>query len=63
MSEKNRELKNYAKSKGVYLYEIAIGLGMSESTFLRHLRQEFSEDELAEAKKIVDLIAAERSEQ
>ena len=60
MSEKNKELKDYAKSKGVYLYEVAEGLGKSESTFLRHLRTELSPDALSKAKDVIDRIAAER---
>ena len=62
MHNKNKELKNYAKSKGVYLYELAEGLGMTDSTLFRHLRHEFSDEKLAKAKAVIDRIAESRVE-
>lgn len=62
MTEKNKELKSYAKAKGVYLYELAEGLNMTESTLFRHLRHEFSTEKLKKAKTVIDRIAESRGE-
>lgn len=60
MHNKNKELKSYAKAKGVYLYELAEGLEMTDSTLFRHLRHEFSGEKLAKAKAVIDRIAESR---
>lgn len=39
----NKDVRNYAKSKNVYLYQIAESLNVSESTFIKKLRKELDE--------------------
>lgn len=56
----NKDVRNYAKSKNVYLYQIAESLNVSESTFIKKLRKEL-DDEIKESLfKIIDMIAKER---
>lgn len=43
MIKRNAEIRAAAKSAGVFLYEIAEQLGVSEPTFNRYLRKELSE--------------------
>lgn len=43
MIKRNTEIRAAAKSAGVFLYEIAEKLGVSEPTFNRYLRKELSE--------------------
>lgn len=56
----NTSVKAYARSKGVYLYEIANKMGIAEFTLTRRLRKEFSETEASKARTIIDEIAAEK---
>lgn len=60
MNERNREIKEYAKGKGVCLWELAERMGIADNTLSHHLRKEFAPDELAAAKRYVDEIAAGR---
>lgn len=52
----NLELKAYVKSRGVFLYEVARELGISEYTFCKRLRKRLTQEEALEIKKIVDEI-------
>lgn len=61
MANKNIPIKQYAAEKGVYLWELGLKFGKSDSNFSRRLRTEFTPEELEEAKRYVDQIAAERS--
>lgn len=45
----NKDVRNYAKSKKVFLYQIAELLNVSESTFIKSLRKEQNK----ETKKII----------
>ncbi|MBO7731718.1 MAG: hypothetical protein J6S67_04180 [Methanobrevibacter sp.] len=53
-------IKKYAKSKGVYLWEVAEKLGLSDFYFSRCLRHPLPEDKAQEIFKIIDSIAESR---
>ena len=58
---RNGELKRYALSRRVALWEIAESLGMSEVTFSRRMRHELPEAETEKYKAAVDQIAAQKA--
>lgn len=60
MTDTNGAIKNYARSRGVNLYEVAKRLGIAEFTFCRRLRNELSEEERNQIKILIDEIAAEK---
>lgn len=57
---KNEEIRRHAKAKGVFLWELAARVGVTDSTFSRKLRKKFTDEETAEMVKLIDLIAAEK---
>lgn len=59
--KKNIEIKETAKRKGVFLYEVADALGMVDSSFSRKLRTEFSTTEKQKVLKIIDEIATKKA--
>lgn len=48
------DIRKYARSKSVPLWEIAEHYGMADSNFSRMLRHELPEDKKAEIYKIID---------
>ena len=56
----NKDVRNYAKSKKVFLYQIADSLNVSESTFIKSLRKEKDKKTKESLFKIIDMIAKER---
>lgn len=60
--ETNREIKNAAKSAGVYHWEIAEKLGIQDSAFSRKLRKELPDQEKQAILQIIQDLAAERME-
>lgn len=56
----NKDVKKYAKDKGVMLWEIAYRMGMADTTFSRKLRLEFNTKEKADVMNIIDIISMER---
>ncbi len=56
----NKDVRNYAKSKKVFLYQIAELLNVSESTFIKSLRKEQNKETKESLFKIIDMIAKER---
>lgn len=56
----NKDVRNYAKSKNVYLYQIAESLNVSESTFIKKLRKELDDETKESLFAIIDMIAKER---
>lgn len=56
---RNLDVRAAAKSAGVYLWEIADKLGVSEPTFIRCLRKELSEDMKAKLLKAIEEIKRE----
>jgi predicted XRE-type DNA-binding protein len=53
---RNEEVKNYAKAKGVHLWEVAESIGITDSTFSRRLRKEMQIDEMLKMKNVIDEI-------
>lgn len=56
---KNKELKLYAASKGVRLWQVAEKFGITDAAFSRKLRKLFSKEDAWQFRKYVDEIAAE----
>lgn len=56
----NREVRTYAKEKGVYLWEIAEALHINDGNFSRKLRKELPEAQKQEIIQIIDKIAGEQ---
>lgn len=50
----NEDIKRYAKSKNVKLFQIGKVLGMNDGNFSRKLRYEFSDDEKKNVYGIID---------
>lgn len=59
MIQRNTEIRAAAKSAGVFLYEIAEKLGVSEPTFNRYLRKELPEGMKAKALAAIEEIKLE----
>ena len=58
----NADIRSAAKSAGVCLWQIAERIGINDGNFSRKLRRELSDQEKQEILKIVDELAAERTE-
>lgn len=56
---RNADIRNYAKEKNVYLWEIAERLGIYDMQFSRMLRYEIPEEERSKIFRIIDDISAE----
>ena len=56
----NQSIRRYAKSRGVFFWEIALFLGVSENTITRKLRTELSEDDAAKFKYAIDQISKQK---
>ena len=54
----NKELRLYAASKGVKLWQIAEKFGITDAAFSRKLRKEFSREDAERFKVYVDEIAS-----
>lgn len=54
----NRELKLYAASKGVRLWQVAEKFGVSDVAFSKKLRHELSKEDAEQFKVYVDEIAS-----
>ena len=57
---KNADLKGYAMSKGVKLYEVAEKFGVTQCTFSVWLRTEFTPEQKKKFKGFVDEIVKAR---
>ncbi len=60
MIKRNTEIRTAAKSAGIFLYEIAEKLGVSEPTFNRMLRKELDEPTKHKALAAIETIRHER---
>lgn len=58
---KNSEIRAAAKASGVYLYEVAVKLHISEPTMTRLMRNELDEKKKGELLEIIANVAAEKS--
>lgn len=60
---RNLDVRTYAKEKGVYLYEVAEALNISEPTIMRWLRAELTDERKAAIIEAIDRVAAQNAEQ
>lgn len=58
----NKDLRTYAKEKGVCLWQVAQVLGISEPTMTRRMRRELSQQDKQAMRDMVDALAAEKKE-
>lgn len=56
----NKEVRTYAKEKGIYLWEIAEALHINDGNFSRRLRKELPEAQKQEIIQIVDELVEKR---
>ena len=60
MRRANQEIREYAAKNGIYLWEIALALGISEPTLTRKLRTELPDRDREEIIRIINDLAAMR---
>lgn len=53
----NKELKQFARKKGVFFWQIAVELGISEATMTRKLRVKLSDQEGNKIKSIIERLS------
>ena len=58
----NQDIRNYAESHSVKLYEIAMRLGINDGNFSRKLRVELPDDVKARIYSIIDEISSNRTD-
>ncbi len=56
----NRDIREYAKSKAVFLWQIADKLNINDGNFSRKLRKELSDAESSKIIRYIDEIANEK---
>lgn len=59
MAQGNIDLRQYAKAKSVYLWQIADAVGVSEPTITRRFRREMTPEKKKEIRGIIDRLATE----
>ena len=62
MKKANQDIRDYAAQKGVYFWEIALKLGISEPTMTRWMRVELPEDKRREIEQVISEIAITKSQ-
>ena len=60
MKRANQEIREYAAKNGVYLWEIALAMGISEPTMTRKLRMELPEHDREMIIRVINELAAMR---
>ena len=60
MKRANQEIREHAAKNSVYLWEIALALGVSEPTMTRKLRTELPDRDREEIMRIINDLAAMR---
>lgn len=58
----NEAIRERARERGVFLWELAARVGVTDSTFSRKLRNQFSDVETEKLLNLIDEIAGERGE-
>lgn len=53
----NKELRKLAKERGVFFWQVAIELGISEATMTRKLRVELPDQEESKIKSIIERLS------
>lgn len=61
MKKKNIDIREMAKLKGVYLWQIADKLEMDNGNFSKKLRKELSENEKRKIYDIIEIISKENA--
>lgn len=56
----NQDIREYANSHNVKLWQIANALNINDGNFSRKLRVELTEDKKQEIRKIIDELSAEQ---
>lgn len=56
----NKKLRDYAKNKGVKLWQIAERLNINDGNFSRKLRKELSEEEKQKIIEIINTVAKQK---
>jgi len=59
----NKDIKEYARSKNVYLWEIAMKLNINDGNFSRRLRKELSDEESSKIMHLIDEISKEKTKE
>lgn len=57
MERANKDVRQYAKEKEVFLWQIANAMGVSEPTVTRMFRTEMMPEKKAEIRAIIDRVA------
>lgn len=60
---KNLDIRAAARGKGVYLYEVAEIMGISEPTLMRWLRADLMDERKAAILEAIDKVAAQHAAQ
>lgn len=60
---KNVQIRKYAQSRGVYLWEIAQHLSVSEMTVTRKLRKQLNSEDTSNLQRIIDEIALKKEKE
>ena len=61
MKKKNVDIREMAKLKGVYLWQIADKLEMDNGNFSKKLRKELSENEKRKIYDLIEIISKENT--
>ena len=61
MAQANEGIRQYARKRKVFLWEVAKAFGVTDSHFSRRLRSEFTPEETEQAMRYIDEIAEARS--
>ena len=59
----NQDIRKHAKDKGVFLYEVADSLGISEPTLTRWLRGKLTAERKTDILNAIDSVAAHHAAQ
>ena len=62
MQKANQDIRDCAAKKGVYFWEIAMKLGISEPTITRWMRVELPADKHREIEQVINDIAITKSQ-
>ena len=57
---RNEDIRQTAKERGVFLWEIAEAMGIQDGTFSRKLRRELQSKEKVKVREIISQLAKER---
>lgn len=59
---RNQEIREAAKSSGVFLWQVAAAYGINDGNFSRKLRQELPNEEKEKILAIIERLAQEKQE-